>query len=197
MELDLAYYLTSNKTKPNKIMREKILPYFLAHNIEKILDYGCGRFLRDSIYLAEHGLIVDAVDLEEQVQRINPEKAGRINSLSACVIRGDYDAVLLNFVLQVLPTKKQRAEVLESVCSAIRNDGYLVLSLRNQRDVFRSVEKCGIAFNDGFLMRKGKYYTFVRGYEKTEIEELLNKSDLAIVNIFSTPDSFVALSRKK
>ena len=194
---NLAYHLTSSKTKPNKIMRDKILPFFLDNNIRTVLDYGCGKHLRDSIYLSKNNLIVDAVDLEVQIQKINPEKAKLVNCISTDLVQNNYDAALLNFVLQVLPTEKHRGKVLEKVYKGIKEDGYLVLSLRNQRDIDHCVKNKGIPFNDGFIMQKGRYSTFVRGYEKAEIEELLDKYNLNILNITRTCDSFIALSQKK
>lgn len=178
-------------------MRENILPFFVSHDVRTVLDYGCGKHLRDSLYLSANGLTVDAVDLERQLQRIDHQKARKIHSLSPEIIGKNYDAALLNFVLQTLPTEEQREKVLKRVCSAIKDDGYLVLSLRNQRDMRHCVEKNGRPSYDGFLMQTGRYYTFVRGYEKAEIEELLDSADLTVVEITRTCDSFIALSQKR
>ena len=160
------------------------------------LDYGCGKYLRDSIYLTENGLIVDAVDLVEQIERIGSEKSDQINNISTEISQNNYDAALLNFVLQVLPTEEQREEVIKTVCSAIRTRGYLVLSLRNQRDIRHCVKHKGIPYEDGFLMQRGRHYTFVKGYERAEVERILDKHNLAALDIIRTCDSFVVLSQK-
>ncbi|MBU2638501.1 MAG: methyltransferase domain-containing protein [Nanoarchaeota archaeon] len=195
MDLEqIAYPLTSCKTKPNKIMRERILPFLQEHDVKRVLDYGCGRYLRDSAFLAENGFTVDAVDLEEQVENIDSERVRFVKSVSSSINESNYDAALLNFVLQVLPTEEQRQKVLSKVCAVIKPDGYLVLSLRNQRDMKHCVEHQGTPYNDGFLMRRGKQYTFVRGYEREEVEAILSKMD--IVEIIRTCDSFITISQK-
>ena len=192
---EITYHLTSTQTKPNKVMKEKVVPYFLEHDVKTVLDYGCGKYLRDSVYLSKEGFIVDAVDLEEQVQRIELEKAKLINNVSTKnLYKNYYDASLLNFVLQVLPTKKQRENVLEEVCSAIKDEGYLVLSLMNQNYLTRCENR--ISFKDGFITHRGMYCTFIKTYERTEIEKLLNKSHLKIINITKIGDSFITLSQK-
>ncbi len=193
---DIAYHLSSSKTKPNKIMRENILPFLQEQDVKRVLDYGCGKYLRDSSFLAKHNFIVDAVDIEEQVQRIDQEKAQLIHNVSTEITNNNYDAALLNFVIQVLPTEKQREEILEKVYEAIKKDGYLVLSLRNPRDIKHCVKANGTPFNDGFLMKKGSYYTFVRGYEREEIENMLDSFNLRVVQIYRTCDSFITLSQK-
>jgi 2-polyprenyl-3-methyl-5-hydroxy-6-metoxy-1,4-benzoquinol methylase len=177
-------------------MREKILPFFKEHNVEKVLDFGCGRYLRDSLLLAKHHIFVDAVDLEEQIRRIEPKKSRRVHSLSAEIIDKEYDATLLNFVIQVLPTQEQRTEILEKVYNAIKAEGYLVLSVRNPKDIRHSVKPRGIPFNDGFMVKKNNAYTFVKTYEKKEVESVLNSLDLTTIRIFSTSDSYIALARK-
>lgn len=193
---NIAYHCTSCQTKPNVVMRKKILPFFKEHNVEKVLDFGCGRYLRDSLLLAKHHIFVDAVDLEEQIRRIDPRKSRRVHSLSTEISDKNYDATLLNFVIQVLPTQEQRTEILEKVYSVIKDEGYLVLSVRNPRDIRHSVKPKGVPFKDGFLLKKNSDYTFVKTYEKKEVESALNSLDLAIIHIFSTPDSYIALAQK-
>lgn len=193
---NIAYHCSSCQTKPNIVMREKILPFFKEHNVEKVLDFGCGRYLRDSLLLAKHHIFVDAVDLEEQIRRIEPKKSRRVHSLSAEIIDKEYDATLLNFVIQVLPTQEQRTEILEKVYNAIKAEGYLVLSVRNPKDIRHSVKPRGIPFNDGFMVKKNNAYTFVKTYEKKEVESVLNSLDLTTIRIFSTSDSYIALARK-
>ncbi len=195
---DIAYYLTSSQTKPNRIMREQILSFFQDKDIKNVLDYGCGRFLRDSLFLANSEIKVDAVDLEEQIKRIDSEKFKHkyINSISPNIPNTNYDTALLNFVIQVLPLEEQRNKILKKVYSVIKEKGYLVLSVRNQRDIKHSVQNTGIPYNHGFLMRKGNKYTFVRGYEREEIEDILNSLDLHILQIHRTCDSYITLSQK-
>lgn len=192
----IIYHSTSIHTKPNKIMREKILPFFEEKNVKKVLDYGCGGYLKDSLFLTTKGLVVDAVDLEEQIKRVDPKKSRLVNSLTTEIISNNYDAALLNFVLNVIPTQEQRQAILEKVYNAIKAEGYLVLSLRNSRDIRHYVEQKGIPFNDGFLMKRHGNYTFAKGYKKDEIEDLLTPHNLNILKIYSASNSYIILSQK-
>ena len=190
----IAYHLSSSKTKPNKMMREEVLPFLLENNVQKILDYGCGKFLRDSLLLTENGFEVDAVDMEEQIEIIDKEKAKRMHGLSTKIKDNNYDAALLNFVLQVLPTEKQRKETLKNVYNAIRKGGYLIFSLRNTWDIKKYAEPSGIPFKDGFVMEKTN--TFVRGYTKKELTEILRSLNMDIIRIHSSSVSYVSISKK-
>lgn len=176
-------------------MRERVLPFLQGQDARRVLDYGCGRYLRDSAFLAVNGFTVDAVDLEEQVRRIDEERVRLVKSVSSSINESNYDAALLNFVLQVLPTEEQRQDVLSKVYSAIKPQGYLILSLRNKRDMKHCVESNGTPYNDGFLMRRGKALTFVRGYEREEVERMLSK--MHIMEIIRTCDSFITISQKR
>ena len=134
---DSVYHNTSRMTKPNKVMREKVLLFLKEQDVKTILDFGCGKFLRDAVFLAEQGFVVDAVDLEEQVQRVSFEKSKLIHSLSIKIPNNNYDAAMLNFIIQVLPTEEQRQEVLGRIYDTIKDEGYLVLSLRTLNDINR------------------------------------------------------------
>ena len=94
-------------TKPNKVMREKILPFLKEQDVKTILDFGCGKFLRDAVFLAEQGFEVDAVDLEEQVQRVSLEKSKLIHSLSTKIPNNNYDATMLNFIIKSCQLKNK------------------------------------------------------------------------------------------
>ncbi|MCG2719126.1 MAG: class I SAM-dependent methyltransferase [Nanoarchaeota archaeon] len=191
---DVVYHLSSSKTKPNKIMKAKILPFLQEKQVRTVLDYGCGKFLRDSLFLAEQGFKVDAVDLEEQVERIDVEKVKKVNNVSTEILRNNYDAAMLNFVIQVLPTEKQRQEVFKKVYNAIKESGYFILSLRNSYDINKYVRPKGIPFKDGYLMKKSN--TFVKAYEREEIQEMLNSLKLNIIKIHKTCDSYISISQK-
>ncbi len=193
---DIAYHLSSTKTKPNKIMREEILPFFTKQQISKVLDYGCGKYLRDALFLTREGFVVDAVDTEEQVLRIDESLANELSALASDIPSDKYDAALLNFVIQVLPTHEQRMDVLEKVSASLKTGGYLVLSLRNQNDINTYVKPKGQPFNDGYIMGRKDRFTFVRAYDKSEIRCILTSLDMRIVKMFRTPSSHICLGQK-
>lgn len=193
---DIAHTLSSTQTKPNKIMKEDILPFLQENCVSKVLDFGCGKYLRDSLLLAKNGFVVDAVDLEEQISEIDSKKSAQVNSLSTKIPSKKYDAALVNFVIQVLPTEEQRQKILKSVYSALKDGRFYVLSVRNRKDVRHYVAKTGIPFADGYLMKKGQQHTFVRSYSLKEVEQIMNSQGLDILQIYSSWGAYVALGQK-
>lgn len=193
---DIVCEITSVKTKPNIIMRKYILPFFKENNVKTILDYGCGKFLRDSLFLTEQGFIVDAVDTEKQIKRIDKNKSRLINSLSTEIISDNYDAALLNFILQVIPSEEERKSVLDKVYQSIKDQGHLIISLRSMSDINYYAKPSGIPFKDGYLMKVGNNYTFVRGYDKESIEVLLSPFNPNVVAIYQSSCSYVLLGQK-
>lgn len=192
----ISYHLTSRETKPNKEMKEKVLPFFLENNVRTVLDYGCGKFLRDSLYLSEKGFVVDALDLPEQIERIDINLVKKIHFLSSELKEKKYDAVLLNFVLQVLPTKKQREEVLEDAILAVKKEGYIVLSLRNQSEINRHLIDGAVRYKDGLIMGDKNFKTFVKGYTKDEVKKIISDHDLKLIEFLRTYSSFISISKK-
>lgn len=191
---DIVYAPSSTRTVPNKMMKENVAPFLRRHNVETVLDYGCGRFLRDSVYLTKRGFKVDAVDLEEQVKIIDKSKSKLINSLGTEIRDNNYDAALLNFILQVIPREEKRDEILKNVCSAVKEGGFLIVSLRNQWDINNYVKPNGMKFNDGYVLSRTK--TFVRGYSLKEMKELLASASLTLLELHYSRVSYVSISQK-
>jgi SAM-dependent methyltransferase len=188
--------MTSDRPIPNKPMQEKVLPFLKENNVRRVLDYGCGKFLRDALLLTREGMTVDCVELEEQILRIEPEKSGLVNSLATKIPGRNYDAALLNYVIQVIPTKERREEILKEVCDALKTGGYFVLTVRNMADIKKFIEPTGIPHNDGFIMKKSGCDVFVRGYELSEVEEILQNLKLTPVKIYKERFSYLAISQK-
>ncbi len=192
---DIVYHLASREAKPNKVMKSKVLPFLLENNVKKALDYGCGKYLRDSLLLAESGIRVDAVDVPEQVERIGKDIASRVHSVSACIPSSGYDAALLNYVIQVIPLQEKRMAVMADVYDSIRKGGYLVLSLRTEADIERCVKPGYIPFNDGYV--SPNTHTFVRPYSKEEAESLLASFGWGIAKLFHKKSMhFIAIAQK-
>ena len=193
---DIIYHPTSRQTQPNKIMKGCVLPFLKENKVKNILDFGCGRYLRDSLLLSSNGFKVDAVDLKEQIERIDEEKAKSINRLSAGIPSKDYDAILLNFVIQTLPTKEQRRKVLKTAYDRLKKGYYFILSVRDSSNMKRYAGPTRIKFNDGFIINKNSPYLFVRGYKKKEVTGILSSLDLKIIKMYDTGTSYIAISKK-
>ncbi len=171
-------------------MKEKIVPYLKKENVIRVLDYGCGKFLRDSLYLTTKGFIVDSVDIPSQIKRMSLEKILKINEVSPNIPEKDYDAALLNYVLQVIETPEKRKKVLKKVLSSVKEKGCLVLSLRNRKSVKNL--KNPIRYNDGYITQDK---TFVRGYTQKEAEKILSEKN-KIINTYTTYTANIFLVKK-
>lgn len=194
------YHRTAALANPNKIMTGKVVPFLEQQGVKRVLDYGCGRFLRDSAYLAKRGMAVDAVDLDAQVARIIAERregVRALRSLSHSILSDEYDAALLNFVITVLPEEAQRKKMLSDVSERVRSGGYLVASVRSRADMLLHAGKNARPYKDGFLIgRNDGTTTFHKGYDHCEFLDLLESVSLRPLNFYSSFTAFVCVAQK-
>lgn len=131
-------------------------PHFEENNVRTVLDYGCGKG-RDVEALVKWGY--NAVGYDPNFRPEKPE--------------GKFDAVMLNYVLCVLPERRQRQLVLKNAISHLHRDGLLGIAVRPARNIKAEAKKGKWkTHKDGWLTGAG---TFQRGYESYEILEMLNK----------------------
>jgi DNA phosphorothioation-associated putative methyltransferase len=151
--------------------------------VKTILDYGCGRGA-DVRWLKEQGYQVDGYD---------PKFAPGLPDKT-------YNAVLLNYVLCVLPSKKARVEVVNSALERVKRRGFLCVAVRSKKEIERNARVSGwTKYADGYLTGSG---TFQRGFSAAEVFDLLmdasesQKVEYLIDNIH-TPWNFVTVMLKR
>lgn len=100
-----------------------------------ILDLGCGQG-RDSLFIARLGHHVTGVDLSEagvhqMMERAHNENL-QIDGIVADVVEfevsSEYDVVILDRVLHLLPNDDERLLVLQKACDGVNQDGYLLIA---------------------------------------------------------------------
>jgi DNA phosphorothioation-associated putative methyltransferase len=124
--------------------------------VKTILDYGCGRGA-DVRWLKERGYQVDGYD--PKFAPILPDKT--------------YDAVLLNYVLCVLPEKKTRVQVVKRALQRVKRRRFLCVAVRSAKEIERNARAAGWEkYADGYLTGTG---TFQHGFSAGELFDLLMK----------------------
>jgi len=133
--------------------------YFEEQQVKKILDYGCGKG-RDVDALVEWGY--DAVGYDPNFKPEAPN--------------GKFDAVMLNYVLCVLPSLRSRKLVLKNAISYLpvingRHNGLLGIAVRPISNIKSEAKKGDWKpHKDGYLTNAG---TFQRGYELYEVFNMI------------------------
>ncbi|MBU4242406.1 MAG: class I SAM-dependent methyltransferase [Nanoarchaeota archaeon] len=156
----------------------------LADN-SSVLDIGCGEFCRHSYYLAELGFNVDIVEVPNQIRKMDALQLIKNNiGVYSEIPDKKYEAVLLNYVLNILPTVEERSKMLDN-CVDIA-DKYLMVSVRNLRFIDFFCKKAG-KYNDGFILERDGLKTFNIGYSEEEITKLLKSKKLEILSYEKAP----------
>ena len=123
---------------------------------KRVLDYGCGKG-GDVKFLTPFCKV-------EGYDPLQPEWSKRPE--------GQFDIVLLTYVLNVIPTHQERQEVLRDASSFVKDKGSLFISVRSGQDVNASRKPTWKAYSDGWITTRK---TFQKGYE--DIYELYRDID--------------------
>lgn len=133
-----AYYKTDHDIKHPSLFAQEIEQLLLKS--KNILELGCGNG-RDSLYFAQKGLNVTAIDASdeviEQLKRENDEEnicfiCDDFVSSSA-IYSGQYDYVYSRFTLHAI-NKEQESEVLRNVHKVLKEGGSFFIEVRSVND---------------------------------------------------------------
>ena len=209
---NLIYWPTSKNYKngANQFTREVVEPFFKKNNINTILDFGCGTWFRDSLYLTEKGFQVYCVELEEQIERMKLKNTlesalkNGIKSVTQEIPDITFDSALIHYVIDVTETQEKRKQIINKVSSQVKDNGYISLSVISETAVKQL--KTGEKFNDGFKFLHSKQdntYTFLKDYRKYNDEKEKNgfiptieDCGLEVVIESNQPYAFFAIAQK-
>jgi hypothetical protein len=121
---------------PNKLIEGTLVKFFRSKGVETIIDFGAGA-LRHTFPLLDAGFQVCSVEFEQTFKR--PTCAAALTEAEKhhnfCKLiwpkdfRKDtrrFDAALLCYVLQTMPLKEERTQVLKLLRKKLRDDSYIL-----------------------------------------------------------------------
>lgn len=162
-----------------------------------VLDYGCGK-LRNSKHLISQGFNISITDTNIQIHKqLNLIKELKIKdcfNIDEIDFHIQYDAILVSFVLNVIPNIIDRNKLLKNVYLLLKDNGYAYIEVRNNK--FVNTLKNKEFFNDGIITGKNKSKTFQKPYELPEIVQYLESNNFEVVYSKSTSNSIVLKVKK-
>lgn len=170
------YMSGSGENKPS-LFAEYVSGYLLEGG--KIVDIGCGNG-RDSIYFAEKGMDVYAVDISEAATGNLSERYGeKIHVLNENFVRmlgryrDEFDFLYSRFTIHAI-TEEDQKRLLENAYRALKQEGYLFIEVRCKLDEI---------YGKGELIDKDTYFYNGhrrRSVDKAEIEKMLVENRFTI-----------------
>ncbi len=188
---------TSHNHYPGRFFEHIVVPRLLEEMVESALDIGSGEFCRHAMMLSEKGIRTDVFDVEEQVAKMDHYVLlkNHIKAYSAYsrIPADRYEAVLLNYVLNVIPEKEERETLLEKAVS--RADKFLMLSVRG-KELIRFFCRNAERHNDGYILVREGMKTFNTAYEERDMEAMIAGKGMEIVDAECNGISLQYLCRK-
>lgn len=160
------------------------MPIVKESRKRRILDFGAGALRHTIPMLRFDGVRVCAVEFEETFQtrvarrrleayKDNPSFSKLIWPKEFKRDKRRFDAALLCFVLQVMPEKKEREDVVKFISKKLVDGGYLLYMSRTRQITPEMRER---RLNDGFYMwPERKHHSFYREFTNEETDELLGR----------------------
>jgi SAM-dependent methyltransferase len=131
------------------------LPVLLSHRIKRVLELGCGQG-RDTLFLAENGMEVTALDYSEAGLCQIRSRAESVGVQGSLVLKigdardglpfddGTFDACFSHMFFTMQLTEKELAFIFAEVLRVLRPGGLNIFSVRNVHDPhFRKGEHFG------------------------------------------------------
>lgn len=155
----------------------------LKHNdVRRVCEIGCG-LLANTPHILRAFPYVIVTDREEQIPRIQAELeslAQRYSSYKGFVKHSDlfrytnyfHAAIIIN-VLHILPSHKERLDLLKTVHRTLKRPGLLFIDVPRNEYYYKTQVKTATPHNDGYLMRRGSSYTFYRNMELDDLDKLI------------------------
>ena len=133
------------------------------HEFATILDWGCGRG-KDVDWLQEH-LVAD-------VRGYDPYFRPRVSYKNS---RLKFDYITCFYVLNVIPTKKARIEVIKEAVSHMADGGLMFIAVRSAKKIEKDKGASWKKFRDGYKTSRD---TFQHGFTDDELKKLVKAAGL-------------------
>ncbi|MHA1338122.1 MAG: hypothetical protein ACTSPW_20705 [Promethearchaeota archaeon] len=167
-----------NPNKPSRAIQAAI-EAFKIENLRRIIEVGCG-LLSNTPYLLNSFPVVVLVDTEKQYNRIknNINKLMRrysslkkfIDANSFMHQKLEFDGAIIINVLHVIPEIKQRKNILFAAYNNLKDKGFVFIDVPRNETYYRCLVKTAQPYNDGFIMKRGNFFTFYKNMTFSELK---------------------------
>ncbi len=144
----------------------EVIPYFVKQNIDKVLDFGAGRYLILTKILVKHFSEVLVVETKKQREDIFKRHNDFIKNHKLKILEYEelkksnqsYNLILLSNVLHIVPFVEKRIEMLNTIEEKLVLGGYLYIKCAG--------EKISHVLNVNHKRKFGDGYAFIFRQEK-------------------------------
>jgi len=172
-----------NPNKPSRAVNAAISA-FKKLKLSSVAEIGCG-LLPNTPHILQGFPLVTLVDTKHQYIRIKgkldeisklyPSFNKFIDSESFQNKRMQFDGAIMINLLHVLPTVEGRLKLLKGVYENLKKEGFLFIDVPRNETFYRNLVKTARAYTDGYIMRRGNYYTFYKNMSFEEITACTEK----------------------
>jgi hypothetical protein len=185
---------------PNKHLMEHVLDWMEGQGVTRILDFG-GGVLRHTIPLLKRGFDVTVVEYQaafarptgqarlDEARKIARRRGVDFNRLiwpdQFLRSRDRYDVALLIFVLQVVPIKKHREVILDTIAGALDPNGPRRLYYAGRYGEAKPSDR---AFNDGWVRGDSEHdRSFYTEWNSAETDRIFSKHGFSRAGTYKGP----------
>ena len=160
-----------------------IMNHFRENNVKMVLDFGAGRRLRNTWPLLREGSFdVYICDYEKLIPQGDPNLvSARGMGLKTLIYpkelleaQLEFDAILLSYVLNILPDKKCRREVLRACWDKASKGAFLVVASPNYNTNVRGSCTDNDCYDIGWIRWTAKRYKHKAFYSEPTKEYLID-----------------------
>jgi len=166
-----------NLNRPSRAVQAAIST-FKELKLSRIAEIGCGLLANSSHILRAFPFVI-LVDTKLQYNRIKDKLDklyAKYRSFKKFIDTESFHngkmglegAIVIN-VLHVLPEVRERTELLKSIHKNLKEKGVIFIDVPCNETFYRNLVKTAKPYKDGYIMRRGSYYTF---YKNMTFEEL-------------------------
>ena len=193
----MEYIIEAEKTAITNGISHSCKSLVDNYNGGVVLDYGFGK-LRNTKYMLENNIYLDILDTDLQIKR-NALKIKKLNinniyNTTDELNKEKYDAVLLSFVLNVIPDEKERIRALKKIKWSLKEKGLLYVEVRNEKFIENLKNK--EVYGDGILIGSGKKKTFQKPFNLESISQFLNNNGFEILDFKRLSGSIMLICSK-
>lgn len=193
----MEYIIEAEKTAITNGISHSCKSLVDNYNGGVVLDYGFGK-LRNTKYMLENNIYLDILDTDLQIKRnalkIKELNINNIYNTTDELNKEKYDAVLLSFVLNVIPDEKERIRALKKIKWSLKEKGLLYVEVRNEKFIENLKNK--EVYGDGILIGSGKKKTFQKPFNLESISQFLNNNGFEILDFKRLSGSIMLICSK-